>query len=237
MAEVLFRVIDLETSGMEPPAEIIETGWTDVLFETDSKACIIQPPQSALWRPSAGIPPETMAVHHIAPAMVADRPLLGYGDIDALMLNEGPQFIVAHQADFEQKWLKAFTGEGCYWIDTFKVALRACPDAPGHSNQTLRYWLDLDLDPAFAMPPHRAGPDSYVTAHILARLLAEFSVRQMVGWTLAPRYYATCPLQKHKGKPWAQVDGSYLRWMIGAPDMEADLKAAAQAELDLRRTR
>jgi len=35
----------------------------------------------------------------------------------------------------------------------------------------LRYWRNLVLDPALAMPPHRAGPDAYVTACLLAELL------------------------------------------------------------------
>lgn len=60
------RVIDLETTGTEPPAEIIEFGRVDVVI-TDHGASV-EPPQSWLYRPLRGIPPETMAVHHITEA-------------------------------------------------------------------------------------------------------------------------------------------------------------------------
>ena len=50
------------------------------------------------------------------------------------------------------------------------MALRVWPEAPRHSNQVLRYWRGMRLDHARAMPPHRAGPDAWVTAHILADL-------------------------------------------------------------------
>ena len=49
-----------------------------------------------------------------------------------------------------------------------------------HSNQVLRYWLGLRLDADLAMPPHRAGPDAYVTAHLLLRMMALASVEQMI---------------------------------------------------------
>ena len=60
---MLFRVIDIETTGMEPPAEIIELGRVDVVSEGDGWR--IDRPMARLYRPLHGIPPETMAVHHI----------------------------------------------------------------------------------------------------------------------------------------------------------------------------
>lgn len=235
MTEVRFRVIDLETTGMDPPEEIVETGCTDLIFNTETKESVIGNPTAWLWRPSKPIPPEAMAVHHITDIMVGDRPQLSGDDLDAFLQTDKPQFIVAHQAAFEKKWLDPHVPEAsCWWIDTFKCALRIWDDAPGHSNQVLRYWLGLDLPDDLAMPPHRAGPDSYVTAHILAKMLPLASVKDLVGWTLAPRYYGTCPLQKWRGKPWGVIDAGYLRWMTTAPDMEPDLKDAAQAELNRR---
>ena len=99
----------------------------------------------------------------------------------------------------------------------------------------LRYWLGLDLDDAQAMPPHRARPDAYVTAHILCALLNVASLEDMISWTSEPRAMAACPIGKHKGKPWAEIDRGYLTWMVGS-DMKDDLKWNAQRELDRRAT-
>ena len=69
-----FRVIDIETTGLAPPAEIIEIGRVDVVIEGDST--FIEQPLSRLYRPLHGIPPETMAVHHITEAdFPADAPI------------------------------------------------------------------------------------------------------------------------------------------------------------------
>lgn len=72
-----------------------------------------------------------------------------------------------------------FAGGGRRWICTMKCAKHLFPDAPGHSNQVLRYHMKLDQDfddAERAMPPHRAGPDTFVTAHRLARMVFAKSV-------------------------------------------------------------
>ena len=55
-----FRVIDIETTGMEPPAEIIEIGWQDVI--ADDQGVRLGATGSALYGALNGIPPETQAV-------------------------------------------------------------------------------------------------------------------------------------------------------------------------------
>ena len=57
------RVIDLETTGLEPPAEIIEFGRSDLVW--GAAGAVIEDPQAWLYRPLNGIPPDNMAVHHI----------------------------------------------------------------------------------------------------------------------------------------------------------------------------
>ena len=71
---MILRVIDIETTGMAPPAEIIEFGRVDVV-STDA-GWKIDRPMARLYRPLNGIPPETMAVHHITQAdFTADTPV------------------------------------------------------------------------------------------------------------------------------------------------------------------
>ena len=229
----VLRVIDFETTGMAPPAEVVEVGYCDLTGE-DNQWEVSEP---VSWLCGVeNIPPETRAVHHIGPAEVAGLP--AFAETRARLFNEGPLIaaLVAHNFDFEA----AFLGEhGALAICTCKAALRVWPDAPGHSNSVLRYWLEdrglLSLDHDTAMPPHRAGPDAYVTAHILKALFAAGATgREMIAWTKEPRVLPTCPIGKFRGRPWADVEAGFLRWMTDQATMEPDLKWNAQRELDRR---
>lgn len=243
MSRHVLTVIDVETTGLEPPAEVIELGWQDVIVEDG--AARLGNRGSRLFGAERGIPPETMAVHHIRPGEIEGQPLFGAHDLEELLhgdngsaANDGapPDALVAHNAAFETLWFTPTLIGSMPVICTLKAALRVWPDAPGHSNSVLRYWLGLDLDDALAMPPHRAGPDAYVTANILVALFnAGATGKDMVAWTREPALLPRCPIGKFRGQPWASVDGGFLNWMLAQPSMEADLKWNAQRELDRRR--
>lgn len=232
---VVIRVIDFETTGFEPPkAEIVEVGYCDLSRLADGTWSVHEP--KAWLCEVSEIPPETRAVHHIC---MADVELMA--PFDAVSLVEDSSHcaaIAAHNMAFEEQWLQA---DGILpLICTYKAALRVWPDAPGHSNGVLRYWLEdegkLSLDHSTAMPPHRAGPDAYVTAHILKALLETgVTGREMTAWTREPCLFPTCPIGKEwRGKPWAQVDSGFLQWMTRQADMDADLKWNANRELTRR---
>lgn len=229
----VLRVIDFETTGMEPPAEVVEVGYCD-LTRTDAGWEVGEP---VSWLCGvAAIPPEVRAVHHISMADVAGR-----ASFDEARLGEDASHcgaIVAHNLEFEAKFIPACIGV-LPMICTYKAALRVWPQAPGHSNQVLRYWLEdqglLHLDHAKAMPPHRAGPDAYVTAHILKALLTCCTGKEMVGWTREPRLLPACPIGKFRGRPWAEVEDGFLSWMLNQASMEEDLKWNARRELERRR--
>lgn len=227
----VLRVVDVETNGMEATDQVVEVGYCD-LTKGDDGTWLVGHPVS--WLCGADrMPPEVRAVHHIPLAEVA-----GLAPFDAARVVE-PHLgaLVAHNWAFEALF---FGQQQTPAICTLKAALRVWPDAPGHSNGVLRYWLEdqglLSLDHATAMPPHRAGPDAYVTAHILKALFAAGATgRDMIGWTHEPRLLPTCPIGKFRGKAWADVESGFLTWMLNQPTMEADLKWNAQRELDRRK--
>lgn len=228
------RVVDLETTGMEPPAEIIEFGFSDVTL--DGLGTTISRPVAWLYRPLNGIPPETMAVHHLTEADFGPQTFpCDPGALRAAVTYQAvPDVLVAHNCAFERKFIsREMTGE-IPWICTYKVALHVWPDAPKHGNQVLRYWRGLALDPALAMPPHRAGPDAWVTAHLLRELLSLATIPQMIAWTEQPKPMSTIPIGKHRGAPWSEVPGDYLGWMLGTTDMDADLIWHARNEVARR---
>lgn len=236
MTGAVIRVVDFETCGMEPPAEVVEVGYCD-LVQTDALGWQVENPVSWLCGVQS-IPPETRAVHHISMADVAG---LEPFNREALFEEEGTSavaVIAAHSMAFEEQWLQA---DGLMpTLCTLKAALRVWPDAPGHSNSVLRYWLEdqglLSLDHDTAMPPHRAGPDAYVTAHILKALFAAGATgKEMVAWTRLPRLMPKITFGKHKGAQWHEAPADYLSWVATKSDLDADTKWNADQELQRRR--
>ena len=107
-----------------------------------------------------------------------------------------------------------FDGAGKPWICPLKAAYRMYPDAPSHKNQTLRYLFRLKLDDAFAMPPHRAGPDAYVTAHILADEPVAKPPATLIEWTRGPTLLpGQIKFGKHRGTKWGEIPLDYLEWL------------------------
>jgi len=167
------RVIDLETTGAHPAAsEVIEFGSVDLVLQDDQWR--VEPIHTRLFRPRAALSPETQAVHHLmdedfSPDMPhADREIL-QAEVRRAPL---PDMLAAHHIAFERHFLTDEITGGLPWLCTLRIGQKLWPEAPRHTNQILRYWLALDLDRKLASPAHRAGPDAYVTAHILRRQLA-----------------------------------------------------------------
>lgn len=224
------RVVDFETTGVEPPAVVIEVGICDV---SDG---VVGPPDSWLCG-SDKIPAETRAIHHIAPADIAGKQPFYAQPFVQDAQSEGVLALAAHHADFEGKWIGKVLG-GTPLLCTYKAALRLWPDAPSHSNQCLRYWLEEQgltrPDSAYCQPAHRAGPDAYATAVLLAAELKLATVDELIQWTTEPRLLPTIPIGKQRGAKWADVEDGFLRWMLRTADMDPDLKWNAQRELNRR---
>lgn len=192
------------------PVGLCEIGYTDVDGATGS----VSKPYSALVNCGVPIAPEARGIHHIS-----DEDVAGAITPDAALaiLLEGMEpgdVFVAHNAQFEKSF---FSGGVFPWICTLQCARHLWPDSPGHSNQTLRYWLGVDEEfqwPEQAMPPHRAGPDSYVTAHILSRMVKEKHPSALIQLTNTPILMKTVPFGIHEGKPWETMEIGYLQWCL-----------------------
>ena len=229
-----FRVVDIETTGLKPPAEVIEFGRADVVFDEGVSA--IERPMARLYRPLNEIPPENMAVHHLTLADFTPEMPVAANDLlhKAIWGGSTPDVLVAHNCAFEQMFLTSEVTDPLPWICTYKAAAMAWPQAPSHSNQVLRYWLGLDLPADLAMPPHRAGPDAWVTANILAELLKVASVEDMLAWTNLPTHMPVINFGKHKGIAWEEVPSDYLAWLKTAEAINPDARWYAEQELERR---
>lgn len=226
------RVVDVETTGIDPKEHrIIEIAAYDLLDSGD-----IVFVGSHLVNPKRSIPPEASAVHHLTDADLTDAPLIGevwphYFGTDA------PAVFCAHNAAYEAGYIAGRT-----WACTYKAALRAWPDAPGHGNQVLRYWRGLDgqdgFDRSIANLAHRAGPDAYVTAWLLRELLKNVSLQDLIAWSAEPKVYPRITFGKHRGAAWSEIPSDYLAWLRdGQHQMEADWRHGAKVELARRGVR
>ena len=216
------RSVDLETTGTneDDKAEIIEFGSVDIDLITRELSNDWQ----QLCRPSRDIPAITKAVHHITEEDVKDAPpVREVFDQVFEGMNEG-DYLVAHNAKFERHFIEQ---PNQIWICTYKVARVVWPDAPTHSNQGLRYWLDLDLDREKAFPPHRALPDAYVTAKLFVRLLDEKTPEEMAVITRYPALLKIMNFGKHKGMTYENAPLDYLEWIRDKSDMDEDTKFSA----------
>jgi exodeoxyribonuclease X len=231
----VLRVIDFETTGMGPPAEVCEVGICDLTQLADGSWEVGEPDS---WLCGvAAIPPEVRAVHHITMDDVN-----GAAPFDPTALVEDASdcaLLAAHNVQFEASFMPEAIGV-MHFLCTYKAALRVWPDAPSHSNGALRYWLEdqgliTGLDPKLAQPSHRAGPDAYVTAHILRALLGLATGRDMVAWTDQPRLLPKITFGKHKGSQWSEAPADYLEWVANKSDLDADTKWNAARELQRRR--
>lgn len=225
---MIVRCIDFECSGLAPPeAAVIEIGWTDLNDETGSWD--VGATHSTFVNPGHLIPAETSAVHHIVDGDVASSPTFSEASIP--LLSGAPVALCAHFAKYEKQF---FPADGVPWICSYKVALHLAPNAPAHNLQTLRYWLNLAVHKETAAPPHRAGPDSYVGAHLLARMLPKLTVEQMIEISSRPALLSKFHFGKHKDCPLAKVPSDYLDWIVRQNDMDEDVIHTARHHLKLR---
>ncbi|SDQ99080.1 3'-5' exonuclease [Pseudovibrio sp. Tun.PSC04-5.I4] len=172
---MLIRAIDFETTGWseDPNSEICEVGYTDLIFyPCHPTPFAIGSPVSYLVNPGHPIPEAAQKVHGITDDMVkaSPDPVTARKHLTASI--EPDSIFAAHYIDFEQAFFKPAEFE---WICTWRCAKVLLPQAPRHQLQALSEFLDLKSQESFqqeyASPLHRAGPDSYICAHLVLRLL------------------------------------------------------------------
>jgi exodeoxyribonuclease X len=141
---------------------------------------------------------------------------------------------VAHKWAFETQWLGEHL-QSRPAICTYKAALRLWPEAPGHGNQVLRYWLrPKDLNSAIASGAHRALPDAYVTAFILRELLELATKEELIAWTGEPALLPRVTFGQYRGRGWDEVPLDYLAWIVDRSELGEDIRFTAQHHRRLR---
>jgi exodeoxyribonuclease X len=224
MEVCMIKVIDLETTGLPPEADVVEAAYVDVIHG------LVDREWSSIVATLRPVSVEARAAHHISDREIASGIAWTEAQLELAAIGA---IYCSHNADFEKSF---FNPEGSTWIDTYKCALRLWPDSPKHTNQVLRYFVD-GCDPGEAgMPPHRALPDCHVTARILIRCLELAPIEQLVTWSSEPPLLPRVPMGKHFGKPWSEVPAGYLEWAT-RQDFDGGVAHTVRVELAKRKVK
>jgi len=115
---MVVRVIDIETTGIDPAADaIIEIASVDLV-----RGGGVANAKSTYVAPGRQIPPVASAVHHLTDEDVRDAPLLP----EVLPMFAGADVYVAHNCEFEQSFLMRHPAWPLTpWVCTYKCALKA----------------------------------------------------------------------------------------------------------------
>lgn len=223
--EVIYRVIDTETTGVEPEKDkVIEVAYADVF------AGLVVNHDDYLINHGVHIPPTAKAVHHITEKMCAATGIKPSENEDRALLNVSNAMVfVAHHAPFDRAFLPFAWDE--QWICTMRLAKQLYPAAASYGLQALRYELELEPELPEGLAPHRALYDVYCTVALLDRALQDLpkdvaTIEQLIEWHNRPVLLQTMPLGKHRGEPFDQVPRSYLHWMaktMNQPDCDWDI--------------
>lgn len=233
-------IIDTETSDLDPSkgGAILELAW--IVLSNDE----------GTWKPTShcsmyiqydgSMNPHAQASHHIrADQLTKESGALPREEAVNFLSKqiEPDSILVAHNVSFDSKFLPELTRP---WICTFRSAKHIWSDAPGYSNQVLRYWLNieisqsiLDIAPILShMNPHQALFDVAITTEILSRMINHgYSVDRLLHLSMSPVKMKTIGFGKHKGIDFSQIPRDYLRWLRQQPNLDDDIKHTIESIL------
>jgi len=226
LTQARFLVLDVETTGLDPLSDAIVSV---AAVAVDYGAKTVEPLLKQRVNPGRKIPPEASAIHHILDADVKDAPAWEE-TVKPIVFALMDEFdvMVAHNARFDS----GFIAHKPPWLCTRRLAAHLWPEAPNYQNQTLRYFLNIDVKGT----AHDASDDATVTGHILLRALEEYEkhggaddVRALMAYADSAIPVSTMPFGKHRGKPLQDVPMDYLRWALtNLRDLDPDLRTAIE---------
>ncbi len=234
MTTPVILVIDTETTGFDPQTDrVVEFAATRV--RVDGHALLPDAIFTSLVKPGIPIPPKTSAIHHITDRDVENAP-----DLTAVLASFAawlaerdwtPRVFVGQNVGFDRGFLKAL--EDMYpqaaWACTLQIARRLWPLSESHSNQNLRYELDLQAPVEMAVAaggrdsPHSAGSDTIVTACLLNRevqILRERygdkirGLNDLITWANTPVRQEIVTTGYDKGKRYVDMTDKQLDWLL-----------------------
>jgi len=167
-----YIVVDLETTGLNSEdSEIIEIGAVRIC---DGQAT---DEFQRLVRPAASLSLEVINLTGIDDIMLADAPF--WEDVcgEFLAWCGSKPVLIAHNALFEQAFLRDFLPNNWQWLDTLVLAKIVRPTLASYSLQSLLRSYELKN-----ARPHRALEDAQATALLFLAILADFAKLPLATW-------------------------------------------------------
>jgi exodeoxyribonuclease X len=221
-------IVDTETTGAEPVAEVIELAVGKV--EDDlSYTPIFQ----GYFKPQGRVLFSAMAVHHILPIELEGHPdsVLAKAHLPADM-----EYMIGHHVDYDWECLGQ---PACKRICTLALSRWLWPGNDAHNLGTLTYHLTTDLVVArdILRHQHGAGQDVELVYAVLRAMLEQEALKGVDTWeklwlvSQEARIPTIWSFGKFKGQPIYAADAGYLQWCLKQPDMDEYVKVACRKAL------
>lgn len=222
-------VIDTETTGLDARTERVVELAAVLLEEDPHTGWHPSDTFSSLVCPGIPIPPTASAVHHLVDEDVAGAPALASAWASMIRKFGEREFLgAAHNVKFDAAFLADVLPRGARMICTWRCCLHLFPDAPGHGNQTMRYFLGLKPDAPVGLHPHRALYDAIVTSGILGTLLKLKTPEELLDLSQRPVLMGRLPFGKHAGRPCAEIPRDYFQWILRVGNFDEDVMHTAR---------
>jgi len=164
LTENTYVVFDLETTGLD----FMNNGITEIGAVKLVNGKVTEQ-FTTLVKPDYLITEENIAITGITPDMVKDAPKIGAVIPDFMKFIDGA-ILVAHNADFDMKFVKRFAGAEGYEVknkvlDSVEIARAKLPQLRRHDLHTIAEHFGI------VFHHHRALSDSYATAEAFIELM------------------------------------------------------------------
>lgn len=226
-----FICIDCETTGLDPKQDrVIEVAV--MCFDAHQ----VYAQMETLVNPECEIPETSIAIHHITPDMVLNKPTIAQVLPEVLEMI-GNHIIVGHGVGFdidilassaERHEIPCKIRQNLY-LDTLRMA-RLYGESPINSLEHLRKHFNIPLEGA-----HRAMSDVIVNREVFNHLSKRYKTTQQLFDVLSrPISMVAMPFGKHKGRAFKDIPLQYLQW-IANKDFDQDLLYSVRTELKRRK--
>ena len=228
-----YIILDTETTGNQEEDKIVQLAFL-VVDKNEKKAI------ESFCKPSVDIKFEAMAVHHIVPEMLVNKPEFNQCEATKILneLNNEENILIIQNAQFDLKMLEK---EGFFWkgklIDTLRCIKHLKKDLEKYSLQYLRYKLgfykqEKKLADEFGVDikAHDALGDVIVLYLLMQYLVNETKrdIQKLIELTNTPILYQKIPFGKYKNQDFESVtksDSQYLKWMLNSMEnLDEDIK-------------
>lgn len=224
--------LDTETTGLEEGTKsIVELGMVMMEYEGDAFTVITGPTMWDMrYMPREVISFESMGVHHITEADVADCSDISEKAAIISMHLDHADFVLGHGLRFDMEVIEREVLGGPYapekQIDTLRVSRHAWGDIPEHKLASLRYRFNLPTLGTGSQ--HSAAFDAFLTLQLALYATKKMEIDSwpdLYSKSISPIILKLMPFGKYRGDILADTfeqNKDYFRWLWRQPWFEGE---------------